>query len=71
MFIIENLLVRRLKKITISFPSEWAMWSFFETSKLREFKLDSSKRTVTGRFLSTEIERAQRMNGIIQNLIQN
>jgi len=71
MFIIENLLVRRLKKLTIYFPSEWAMWNFFETSELRDFKLDSSKRTVTGRFLSTEIERAQRMNGIIQHFICN
>jgi len=71
MFIIENFLARRLKKLTIIFPSEWAMWSFFETSELREFKLDSSRRTVTGRFLSTEIERAQRMNGVIQNIICN
>jgi hypothetical protein len=64
MFIVESLFIRRLKKLTILFPSEFAMWRFFETSELREFKLDSAKCTVTGRFLSTEIERAKMMNAI-------
>jgi len=64
MFRVESLFIRRLKKLTILFPSEYAMWRFFETSELREFKLHSSKRTVTGRFLSTELERAKRMNAI-------
>ena len=68
MFVVENLLAKWIKKVTISFPSEGVMWLFFETCDLREFKLDSSKRSVTGRFLSTEIERAKRMNGIIQNI---
>jgi len=64
MFIVENFFIRRLKKLTILFPSEYALWRFFEISELREFKLDSSKCTVTGRFLSTEIERAKKMNAI-------
>lgn len=48
----------RLKKVTLNFPSEGEMWRFFETSDVREFRLDSSNRTVTGRFLPMEIERA-------------
>ena len=66
MFIVDSLLIRRLKKLTIIFPSECAMWRFFETSDLREFRLDSSKCTVTGRFFSAEIERAQKMKGIVE-----
>jgi len=69
MFIVESLLNRRFKKLTIRFPSEVLMWRFFEMSELREFKLDSSNCTVTGRFLSIEIETAQRMKGIVQNRI--
>jgi len=67
MLVVENLLTRRLKRVTINFPSTTAMWEFFETSELREFRLDSSKCSVTGRFLSLEIEKAQKeMKAIIE-----
>jgi hypothetical protein len=66
MSIVESIWPGLIKKVVISFPSEGNMWRFFESSDLREFKLDSSKRTVTGRFLSIEIERAQQMNGIVK-----
>jgi hypothetical protein len=69
MSIVESLLIKRVKKVTISFPSEGAMWLFFETSDLREFRLDSSKRAVTGRFLPLEIEKAQKeMNAVIEDV---
>jgi hypothetical protein len=64
--VINNFLTGWLKKVTLNFPSETEMWRFFETSDLREFRLDSSNRTVTGRFLPLEIERAQtQMNAIV------
>lgn len=60
---------KRVKKVTLNFPSEGEMWRFFETSDVREFRLDSSKRTVTGRFHYVEIERAQtQMNAIIKEI---
>jgi hypothetical protein len=66
---LDSLLTRRAKKITLNFPSEDEMWRFFETSDVREFRLDSSKRTVTGRFLPMEIERAQtQMNAVIKEV---
>ena len=69
MSIVDSLLIKRIKKVTISFPSELAMWRFFETSNLREFRLDSSKRTVTGRFLPLEIEKAQKeMNAVLEEV---
>jgi hypothetical protein len=69
MSIVDSLLKKHIKKVTISFPSELAMWQFFETSDLREFRLDSSKRTVTGRFLPLEIEKAQKeMNAVLEEV---
>jgi len=67
MIVVESLLTRRLKRVTINFPTANAMWEFFENSELREFRLDSSKCSVTGRFLPLEIERAQKeMNASVQ-----
>jgi hypothetical protein len=67
MSVVNSLLSRRLKKVTLNFPSAGAMWAFFETSELREFRLDSSKCSVTGRFLPLEIEKAQReMNATLE-----
>ena len=66
---IDNFLARRAKKITLNFPSEAEMWRFFETSDVREFRLDSSNCTVSGRFLPIEIERAQtQMNAVIKEV---
>ncbi|MBO9681713.1 MAG: hypothetical protein J7502_03390 [Flavisolibacter sp.] len=66
---IDNFLTRRTKKITLNFPSEAEMWRFFETSDVREFRLDSSNCTVSGRFLPIEIERAQtQMNAVIKEV---
>jgi len=65
--LMNSLLIKREKKLTISFPSQGDLWRFFETSDLKAFRLDSSKRTLTGRFLSFDIEKAQReMNAVIQ-----
>jgi hypothetical protein len=45
------------------------MWDFFESSEVKEFRLDSSKCSVTGRFLPFEIERAQKvMNASIEEV---
>ncbi|MGZ3880423.1 MAG: hypothetical protein ACXVBF_03760, partial [Flavisolibacter sp.] len=65
----KSLLARRLKKVTISFPSATVMWDFFESSEIKEFRLDSSKCSVTGRFLPYEIERARKeMNASIEEM---
>ena len=67
--LINSFLTGWVKKVTLNFPSEAEMWRFFETSDVREFRLDSSNRTVTGRFLPMEIERAQtQMNAIIKEV---
>ena len=69
---IDNFFTRRTKKVTLNFPSEGEMWKFFEASDVREFRLESSKRIVTGRFLPVEIERAQtEMNAIIKEVSCN
>ena len=69
MSVVNSLLTRRLKKVTISFPSATDMWDFFESSEIKEFRLDSSKCSVTGRFLPYEIERAQKeMNARIEEI---
>jgi hypothetical protein len=66
MSIVNTLLAGRTKKVTISFPTVMAMWEFFEISEVKEFRLDSSKCAVTGRFHSGEIEKAQKeMNAVI------
>lgn len=70
--IIDGFLTSRVKKVTLNFPTEAEMWRFFESSDVREFRLDSSKRTVTGRFLPLEIKRAQtQMNAIINEVSLN
>jgi hypothetical protein len=67
--LINSFLTGWVKKVTLNFPSEAEMWRFFETSDVREFRLDSSNRTVTGRFMPMEIERAQtQMNAIIKEV---
>ena len=67
MIVVDSLLSMRLKRVTINFPTANAMWEFFENSEIREFRLDSSKCTVTGRFLPLEIEKAQKeMNASVQ-----
>jgi hypothetical protein len=67
--LINSFLTGWIKKVTLNFPSEAEMWRFFETSDIREFRLDSSNRTVTGRFMPMEIERAQtQMNAIIKEV---
>lgn len=72
MSVIDGFLSGRVKKVTLNFPSELEMWRFFETSDLREFRLDSLKCTVTGRFLPFEIKRAQtQMNAIIKEVSLN
>lgn len=66
---IDNFLTGRAKKVTLNFPSEGETWKFFEASDVREFRLESSKRIVTGHFLPVEIERAQtEMNAIIKEV---
>ncbi|MGZ3939987.1 MAG: hypothetical protein ACXVLT_15465 [Flavisolibacter sp.] len=69
MSVVNSLLARRLKKVTISFPSATVMWDFFENSEIKEFRLDSSKCSVTGRFLPYEIEKARKeMNASIEEI---
>jgi hypothetical protein len=69
MSVVNILLARRSKKVTISFPTATVMWDFFERSEVKEFRLDSSKCSVTGRFLPFEIERAEKeMNASIEEL---
>ena len=70
--LIDSFLTGWVKKVTLNFPSEAEMWKFFETSDVREFRLDYSNCTVTGRFLPVEIERAQtQMNAVIQEVNYN
>lgn len=72
MSVIDGFLTGRVKKVTLNFPSEYEMWRFFETSDLREFRLDSSKCTVTGRFLPLDIKKAQtKMKAIIKEVSLN
>jgi hypothetical protein len=69
---VDSFLSGWIKKVTLNFPSEAEMWRFFETSDVREFRLDSSNCTVTGRFLPMEIERAQtQMNAVIKEVSRN
>lgn len=72
MSVIDGFFTSRAKKITLNFPSEAEMWKFFETSDIREFRLDSSQCTVTARFFPAEIKRAQsQMNAIIREVSPN
>jgi hypothetical protein len=68
---IDSFLTRRVK-ITLNFPSEGEMWRFFETSDVREFRLDSANCSVTGRFLPMEIQRAQiQMKAMVKEASSN
>jgi len=72
MSIVESLLSRRNKKVIINFPSAGAMWEFFESSDLKEFRLDSSRCSVSGRFHAIEIERARNeMKAVIEEVCAN
>jgi len=48
-----------VKKTTLVFPSAKELWDFFKITDVKEFRLDSAKCSVTGRFLSEEIQIAQ------------
>jgi len=48
-----------VKKTTLVFPSSKELWAFFKITEVKEFRLDSAKCSVTGRFLSEEIQIAQ------------
>jgi hypothetical protein len=54
--ILNNYLV---KKTTLTFPSSKELWDFFKMTEVREFRLDSAKCSVTGRFNSEEIQLAK------------
>jgi len=72
MSIVESLLSRRNKKVVINFPNLGAMWEFFEISEVKEFRLDSSRCSVSGRFHAMEIERAKKeMNAVIEEVCAN
>jgi hypothetical protein len=72
MSIVESLLSRRTKKVIINFPTAGAMWEFFESSDLKEFRLDSSRCSVAGRFHAIEIERARNeMKAVIEEVCAN
>jgi hypothetical protein len=53
--ILNNYLV---KKTTLIFPSPKELWDFFKFSDIKEFRLDSAKCSVTGRFVSEDIQLA-------------
>lgn len=48
-----------VKKTTLVFPSSRELWDFFKITEVREFRLDSAKCSVTGRFNSDEIQLAK------------
>jgi hypothetical protein len=54
--VLNNYLV---KKTTLVFPTSKELWEFFKLTEIREFRLDSAKCSVTGRFLSEEIQLAK------------
>jgi hypothetical protein len=54
--LLNNFLV---KKTTLVFPSSKELWDFFKMTEVREFRLDSAKCSVTGRFNSDEIQLAK------------
>jgi hypothetical protein len=55
-----------MKKVTLVFPSSKEMWDFFSMTGLKEFRLDSAKCSITGRFSESEIELAQsRLNATL------
>lgn len=48
-----------VKKTTLVFPSSKELWDFFKITEVKEFRLDSAKCSVTGRFNSGEIQIAK------------
>ena len=54
--ILNNYLV---KKTTLVFPSSKELWDFFKLTEVKEFRLDSAKCSVTGRFQTEEIQLAK------------
>lgn len=48
-----------IKKTTLVFPTAKELWEFFRITDVREFRLDSAKCSVTGRFNSDEIQVAK------------
>ena len=48
-----------VKKTTLVFPSSREIWDFFKITDVREFRLDSAKCSVTGRFNCDEIRLAK------------
>lgn len=48
-----------IKKTTLVFPTAKELWEFFRITDVREFRLDSAKCSVTGRFNSDEIQLAK------------
>ena len=47
------------KKTTLVFPSPKELWDFFKLSEIKEFRLDSAKCSVTGKFNPEEIGMAK------------
>lgn len=41
------------------FPSSKELWDFFKLTEVKEFRLDSAKCSVTGRFQTEEIQLAK------------
>lgn len=50
-----------VKKTTLVFPSSKELWDFFKITEVKEFRLDSAKCSVTGRFNANEIQLAKNM----------
>ena len=48
-----------VKKTTLIFPSSWELWEFFKLTDVREFRLDSAKCSVTGKFSADDIALAK------------
>jgi hypothetical protein len=48
-----------VKKTTLVFPSPNELWDFFKITDIKEFRLDSARCSVTGRFDAQEIQLAK------------
>lgn len=49
--------------MTLIFPNDQKLWSFFATAEVAEFRIDSSKNTISGRFQQEDIELAKQKFG--------
>jgi hypothetical protein len=57
-----------VKKTTLVFPSASELWDFFKMTDIKEFRLDSARCSVTGRFDSQEIQLAkEQLNARVDN----